>query len=309
MSTAAGRRWSRRRLIWAGIGGLAGIAAAGAGGLELVDHGVLPGRQLLAGLDGACAVTVPPARLAAIPGPTLSGSFYSQARRRVVGYEIAFPPGERPGGKALPLIVALHGFGGDHATTLFEITPAQALALRIDGRPLPPMAMVTVDGGPGYWNPHPGDDPMGMVIDELIPMCGRLGLGGGHRVGALGISMGGFGALLFAERYPRLFRAVAAIAPAVWTSYAQARGANGGAFASAAAFAADDVVSHAGGLAGVAVRVASGIDDPFYPGVRALAGALPGGSVTDFGPGCHDASFFASQQPPSLAFLGRHLAG
>jgi hypothetical protein len=39
------------------------------------------------------------------------------------------------------------------------------------------MAMVAPDGGLGYWNPHPGDDPMGMVIDELIPMCQRLGLG------------------------------------------------------------------------------------------------------------------------------------
>ena len=51
------------------------------------------------------------------------------------------------------------------------MSPAQAVALQVDGKPLAPMAMVTVDGGGGYWNPHPGDDPMAMVIDELIPMC------------------------------------------------------------------------------------------------------------------------------------------
>jgi hypothetical protein len=62
------------------------------------------------------------------------------------------------------------------------------------------------------------------------------------------------------------------------------------------------------------VRVASGYDDPFYPGVQALARALPalggmgGAAVVDFGPGCHDGSFFAAQEPPSLAFLAGHLA-
>jgi hypothetical protein len=30
---------------------------------------------------------------------------------------------------------------------------------------------VTVDGGGGYWNPHPGDNPQAMLTDELIPMC------------------------------------------------------------------------------------------------------------------------------------------
>ena len=78
------------------------------------------------------------------------------------------------------------------------------------------MAMVTVDGGTGYWNPHPGDDPMAMVVHELLPMCRRFGLGQGSKpVGTMGISMGGYGALLLAEKYPALFSAVAAISPAI----------------------------------------------------------------------------------------------
>ena len=142
------------------------------------------------------------------------------------------------------------------------------------------MAMVTVDGGDGYWNPHPGDDPMAMVIDELIPRCRRLGLGRPpRRIAAMGISMGGYGALLLAEKYPRLIAAVAAISPAIWTSYPQARQANPGAYASAAAFAADDAVTHAAALGRRPVRVASGYADPFYPGVQALARALPAGAV------------------------------
>jgi S-formylglutathione hydrolase FrmB len=170
------------------------------------------------------------------------------------------------------------------------------------------MAMAAADGGPGYWNPHPGDDPIAMVIDELIPLCQRHGLGR-RAIGTFGISMGGYGAILLAEKYPRLISAVAAIGPAVWTSYPQARAVNPGAYASAAAFAAADAVTHAQALAGVAVRVACGQGDPFYPGVRALTRVLPPGAVTDLSQGCHSHPFFVAQEPPSLAFLGRHLTG
>ena len=127
----------------------------------------------------------------------------------------------------------LHGYGANHSSALSGMTPVQAVALEIDGRPLPPMAMVTVDGGGGYWNPHPGDNPMAMVISELIPMCRGLNLGRSPaRIGTMGISMGGYGALLFAEKYPELIRVVTAISPAIWTSYDQARAANPGAYAS-----------------------------------------------------------------------------
>ena len=71
----------------------------------------------------------------------------------------------------------LHGYGANHTNALTGMTPAEAVALVVDGRPLPPMALVTVDGGGGYWNPHPGDNPMEMVISELIPLCQRMNLG------------------------------------------------------------------------------------------------------------------------------------
>jgi pimeloyl-ACP methyl ester carboxylesterase len=123
----------------------------------------------------------------------------------------------------------------------------------------------------------------------------------------MGISMGGYGALLLAEKHPDPVAAAAAISPAIWTSYPQARAANGGAYASAADFAADDAVTHAAALAGVPVRVAVGHADPFYPGVQAMARVLPTDAVVDFAGGCHDGSFFTAQEPPSLAFLARHL--
>ena len=87
------------------------------------------------------------------------------------------------------------------------------------------------------------------------------------------------------------------------------QGADAGAYASAAAFAANDAVTHAALLGHLPVRIASGYDDPFYPGVQALARALPAGAVLDFGKGCHTTPFFVEQESPSLAFLATHLAG
>jgi len=300
-------RLTRRQLIGTGLGGLAGAAVAGAAGAELISHGVLPGRGFLSQLDGACAVPAPPMIFSA-PGPSVSGTFYSRARRRDVGYTIAYPPGHRPGDR-LPLIIALHAYGGDHSSALGRLGLAHGLALRVSERPLPPIAIAAADGGGGYWNPHPGDDPMGMVVGELIPRCRRAGLGVGRKsLGIIGISMGGYGAILLAERYPDMLTAAAAISPAIWTSYAQARSVNPGAYASAAAFAAADAVTHANSLRGVAVRVATGLGDPFLPGVRALARRLPPGAVVRFGPGCHTGPFFQAQLPPSLAFLAGRLA-
>jgi pimeloyl-ACP methyl ester carboxylesterase len=239
LHTPDGRRWTRRRVLACGIGGFIGAAFTG---FELVEHGVLPGKQTLDELDGACSVSGP-ALTFAPAGPSRSGRFFSVARNRTVGYTIAYPPGHGLG-SALPLAISLHGFGGNHTSGLGGVTLSRALGARENGRSLPPMALVSVDGGGLYWNQHPGDDPMGMIIHELIPMCQRLGLGtSAHGLGAIGISMGGYGALLLAEKNPRLIAAVTAISPAVWTTYAEARAANAGAFASAADFASDDIVT------------------------------------------------------------------
>lgn len=305
--TSSEKKWTRRKFLAFGGGGLAVAAVGVAGGIELISHGVLPGAQTLDQLDGGCSVLDPPLVFSAL-GPSLSSTFYSKARNRNVGYTIAYPPGYSQG-SALPLVVMLHGFGGDHVDALAGMSPAQAVALHIDGKLLAPMAIVTVDGGDGYWNPHPRDNPMGMVVDELIPMCQRLGLGQPpHGIGTMGISMGGYGALLIAEKYPHLIAAVGAISPAIWTSYAEARAVNARAYASLSDFTNDDVVTHTSSLAAIPVRVASGYDDPFHPGVQALARSLPPGATVEFANGCHTDSFFLSQEPATLAFLSKHLS-
>ena len=299
-----GDGWSRRRFLVGGVGGLLGVAFAG---VELVEHGLLPGKGALEQLTGACSVAGPVLTFAK-PGPSIYGTFYSQARNRTVGYTIAYPPGHGPGSE-LPLVISLHEFGGNHNSGLGGLTLAQALAARQSGRPLPAMAAVAVDGGGLYWNPHPGDNPLAMVVSEMIPRCQAHGLGRANTaIATVGISMGGYGALLLAGTHPHLIQAVAAISPAVWTSYSQADAANAGAFASAGDFARDDVITHASALAGMPVWIASGNDDPFHPGVVALQRALPRSAHVQFAAGCHDNAFFASRQHQALTFIGNNLS-
>lgn len=294
---------TRRRLF---AGGVVGGSAVIAGAIELVNTGTLPGKTLLDRIDGACDVPGP-AETFAHSGQTVTGGFFSRARNRTVAYTIAYPPGRVPGSR-LSLVVYLYGDGGDHTSPLGNYTLAQTLAAHTTAGPLPPIALVCADGGKNlYWNPHPDDDPLAMLTDELIPLCRKHGLGLGARLGVLGVSMGGYGALLLAERRPDLISAVAAISPAVFTSYAQARAVNSEAFASAADFASDDVITGAGRLHAKPVRIASGNDDPLRPGALALSRRLPRATLY-LGPGCHDAAFFSQQQLPSLEFLANHLS-
>lgn len=139
----------RRHFIAYGLGGAVAVAALGFAGVDLVSRGVLPGQQLLFRIEGRCTVPVVDLRYVSPLGPTVRGTFYSHARNRMVGYWIGYPPGHGPGDE-LPLIVMLHGYGGNHTNALVGMSPSQAMALRVGSNPLPPMAIVTVDGGGGY---------------------------------------------------------------------------------------------------------------------------------------------------------------
>ena len=150
---------------------------------------------------------------------------------------------------------------------------------------------------------------MGMMINEIIPICQRLGLGTtAGQIGTIGISMGGYGAILFAERFAHTIAACAAISPAIWTTYPQAHTANPGAYTNAQEFSEYDAVTHTTSLTQTPVRVASGSDDPFHPGVVTLIDRLPRHATTEITGGCHDGAFFASQRHASLLFLGQHLS-
>jgi enterochelin esterase-like enzyme len=265
-------------------GGVLGVAAA-AGGAALVQAGVLPGRYRLARVLGACDVALPPATVA--PGPTRFGAFRSQRRGRTVGYGVAWPPESGPGAR-LPVCLLLHAAAGDHRAPFDRLRMHHHLAEAVGARRVPPFALASADGGGSSWRPGGGDDPFGMLLEELLPLLAGLGLRtAAGAVGVAGWSMGGGGALRLAEAAPERLAAVVATSPAV--------------------AATGDEVAAAARLRGLAVRVDCGETDPFAGATRALAAALPRGAEVNLAKGCHDGVFWQRQAPAQLRFLAAAL--
>jgi S-formylglutathione hydrolase FrmB len=270
---------TRRQALAAGA---AGAAAALAGGAGLVQAGVLPGRYRVGRLLGACDVGGPPPTTAA-PGPIRFASFPSRRRGRRVGYGVAWPPGSGSGDR-LPVCLLLHAAAGNERTPFERLRLHHHLA---QASRLPPLALASADGRGSGWSPAAGDDPFGMLLDELLPLLSDLGLRTAPgQVGVLGWSMGGGGALRLAEANPGRLAAVVATSPAV--------------------AAAGSEVAGAGRLAGLAVKVDCGANDRFAPATRALAAALPGAEIA-VTKGCHDGGFWQRQAPAQLRFLAAAL--
>lgn len=236
---------------------------------------------------------------AAAPGaaPTMvTGSFVSAARGgALTHWAIARPPNQ-----TIPLrpVIALHGKGSDAATVMaggVEEALAQAVSAGI-----PPFAVVVVDGGGGYWHRRAGGEDSGaMVLDELLPLLAGQQLDV-SRVGFLGWSMGGYGALLLGARLGAArTAAICAVSPALWVSPGAAAP---GAFDGAADFAANSVFGLPA-LGSIPIRIDCGDSDPFYSATKAFIAQLPRAPAGGFSPGGHDASFWSAQLPGELTWL------
>ncbi len=251
-----------------------------------------------------------------VPAPSGSrivyAKFSSGVLRRDVTYAVAVPPGSDIG-EPLPLAVCLPGRGGD-ARSIFGsgMYFADFVAEGIRERHLPAFAMAAVDGGESYWHRRAsGEDRMSMLLYELLPLLRRryrLGAGG-QKTAIAGWSMGGYGALLAAERRPDIFCAVCAASPAIWTSYAAMMRGPRDAFDSAADFAANDVFAGIPRLRHTAVRVDCGTADPFYPYVREFVAAIPWHVAGGFATGGHNPGYWRRVAPKQVDFLARRLAG
>ena len=287
---------SRRAVLVGGTATL-GVSAAGAVGIQ---QGVLPGRpqvQALLGLNGAAGV-VPDVD----PGPIVSGTFVSERRLgAATGWSLVRPPG---GAGSLPLLVALHGLNRGHEDLMgpdFGLPQFLAAAVRDN---IPPFAIVAVDGGTTYWHERPtGEDAGAMVVEELLPMLAERDVQV-DRIGLLGWSMGGYGALHLAGLLgPDRVAAVAATSPAIWTDPDDARPSG---FEDAEEYAEFSVIGRQGELIGIPVRIDCGTGDPFYRAVKDYTDGFPDeADVTHtFGPGAHDAAYWRRMLPEQLEFLG-----
>ncbi|WP_051899242.1 alpha/beta hydrolase [Sciscionella sediminilitoris] len=226
----------------------------------------------------------------------------SAARGRTVHLAITRPSGVNP--ERLPVCLLLHGLHGNARGILPRLAPRMAASM--NGGALTPFVFAALDGGDNYWHhARPTDDPMRMLLDEAPVWLAERGF---QRTpfAAAGVSMGGFGALLYARRRAERadpVRAVAAISPGLLLSWTLMRKRH--AFSGAPQWADLDPLRHVDALRGIPTGIWCGTSDPFISGAqRFIAAAHP--EFIHLAPGRHNARFWSSCVPSLLDFLGKY---
>jgi enterochelin esterase-like enzyme len=138
-----------------------------------------------------------------------------------VNYCIYLPPGYEDGSRHYPVVYLLHGYS-DKEWGWVQFGEIQEIADKaIMSREIPSMIIVMPDGKVTFYvNDYQGKDRYeDMFIQEFIPFIDAE-----YRTrpekefrGVAGLSMGGFGSLMFSMRHPDIFSACAAFSSAVWT--------------------------------------------------------------------------------------------
>ncbi|RJQ71020.1 alpha/beta hydrolase [Pseudonocardiaceae bacterium YIM PH 21723] len=287
---------SRRTLLWS-------AAAAGAvvGGTVLsarTGDPTITTLKRLAGFDNG------PAK----PGAVRIEKVRSRARNRVVDMVTMYPtPDPEPD---LPVCLLLHGRFGSARLASFGKLP-KVLSTLVHNELVPPFALVALDGGPNsYWHRYrPDDDPMEMLLEEFPEWMHerQLGDGNGTPFAITGVSMGGFGALVYARRRLEAnnpLKAAAVVSPALMTSWNEMKTRN--AFADQAAWSALDPLRHIDKLGKLPLGVWCGTEDRFITGTRQfIKAARP--QVASTSPGGHNDIYYTHAAPEVVDFLGRYV--
>lgn len=288
-------RLGRRTLLTAaGLTGLAvsGLAASNPGPTDATV------RRALAEAGSAVTDYRPETRVEQV---------YSRARRRQVTMLTILPSGVPT--KGLPVSLLLHGLNGNARYAAVGGMPT-VLADLVSRGAVPPFAFVALDGGNNYWHQaHPGDDPMGMLLDEVPRWLAARGLGaGGLPFACTGVSMGGFGALLYGRRRAERrepAQAIAAISPALITSWTEM--AKRHAFTDAGQWASLDPMRNLDKLGPQPIGVWVGDHDKFIDGTsRFIEEIKPEVAVVTAG--AHNDALYRKVVPDTIRFLGRHVA-
>jgi S-formylglutathione hydrolase FrmB len=207
------------------------------------------------------------------------------------------------GGAGRPLLVFLHGRGGDQDS---ELSAQMFAALAKLGSAAPDLAFP--DGGDhSYWHDRTGGRWGTYVLREVIPIALRTLHADTHRLAIGGVSMGGFGAYDLARLAPGRFCAVGGHAAALWTA---AGDSAPGAFDDAADFARHNIIAwvavHPRPFGTTALWLDGGNADPFHAADETFAREL--GIRMHVWPGGHAFSYWNAHWADYLGFYARSLA-
>ncbi|MGW0753359.1 alpha/beta hydrolase [Streptomyces sp. NPDC002587] len=339
------RRPARRSLLAAGAGG--SVAA------------VISAAFLLRGAPGAPG----PAPSSTPPAPSASGTSSLRTdltvRSRLLGRDVPYSlylpagAGSAPGGGGpdggVPVLFLLHGASGKHTDWVLKGSIVPTLERAVAAGRIPACALAMPDarrdpGRPGggqeetfYINDAgSGGDVLryeDMFIQEFVPAVEQAhGLGGrAEKRAVAGLSMGGYGALMYALRYPGLFGAAAGLSTAHFTDegyrampmeewnrfygHAFGRDLAGSARMTdrSREYNLADIIRRTASdrLGRTRYHLACGTEDTNYlPGTKDLGTAFAARGVdaeVDLEPGSHGWPYWSVAAEPMLDFLGRQL--
>jgi hypothetical protein len=243
---------------------------------------VLPGGSAL---RRAVGLTGPDGTVPDVPaGKVTAERLRSAARGREVDVVTMRPHGIDDD---LPVCLVLHGRGST-ARGFLDFGLPQVLTA--SGQRI---TLVAVDCGDGYFVARDGDDPLRMITDELPGWIAAA------PTAVLGISMGCFGALCLARRAD--YRAVALASPALFVDWPDASSRN--AFRDEQQWLEYEPLRHIPDIAGTALGVWCGTEDPFIDAARDLVGkAHP--QVASITRGAHTGGYWLRVLPEMLRFIG-----
>jgi len=155
-------------------------------------------------------------------GKVIEGlSMESTILKDSVNFSIYLPPDYEISERKYPVVYLLHGYTDDETAWVQYGEVNRMLDEGILSGKLPPMIVVMPDAGvTWYINDHDGKVRYeGMFIKEFLPYIEstyRIRTKKRYR-GIAGLSMGGYGAFMFALKYPDLFTASAPLSAAIYT--------------------------------------------------------------------------------------------
>ncbi|MDR2126532.1 MAG: esterase family protein [Prevotellaceae bacterium] len=147
--------------------------------------------------------------------------FKSSILGKDVNYTLYLPPDYDVSSRQYPILFLLHGYSDDHTGWLHYGEMNRIADELINEGKITPLIIVVADAKKtwyinNYANTHRYED---MYITEFIPYIEKTYRARGNKLGRAigGLSMGGYGALLYALKYPDMFSVCVPMSAAVFT--------------------------------------------------------------------------------------------